>query len=195
MSVKLYDDALIEKLKHWTEDTMCQIVGPEETRELFEIKADKNDDKPIKLPLISLIHRGGYTISNFNKRPLTFDGLMLDSTIPTSISLNAVPISIPYQLDIYTRYYEEADEYLRNFIFNIINFPRVQVIIPYNNIELAHDSNIRLSDSIIENSNVPVRLRYGQLTKLSLVLDIDDAYIFDAKIRDNYSIECNVKLD
>ena len=48
MSVKLYDDALIEKLKYWTEDTMCQIVGPEETRELFEIKADKNDDKPIK---------------------------------------------------------------------------------------------------------------------------------------------------
>ena len=54
--------------------------------------------------------------------------------------------------------------------------------------------------NVISKENVPM---YGfKITQVltnqpydRLCLDIDDSYIFDAKIRDNYSIECNVKLD
>ena len=52
MSVSLYDKALLDKLKNWVKDSSIKITGPEETRRLFEYTADRNNDKPITLPLI-----------------------------------------------------------------------------------------------------------------------------------------------
>ena len=60
MSTKLYDDLLVEKLKEWSQKTRIEVYGPEATRQLFEIIADKTDDKPIKLPIICLRRTGVY---------------------------------------------------------------------------------------------------------------------------------------
>ena len=63
MSAILYDNALIDKLKRWTEKADVQIYGPSETARIFQIDADNNGDTPFKLPAIVLT-RNGYTISN-----------------------------------------------------------------------------------------------------------------------------------
>ena len=44
MATKLYDDALLEKLRNWTQNTSITVVGPDETRRLFEVIADKFGD-------------------------------------------------------------------------------------------------------------------------------------------------------
>ena len=36
-----------------------------------------------------------------------------------SIPINVIPIQIGYQIDIYTKGIAEADEYIRNFVFNL----------------------------------------------------------------------------
>ena len=54
MSILLYDEALLCKLKNWVVDPNMTITGPDETRELFQYQADTNNDKPIQLPLIAL---------------------------------------------------------------------------------------------------------------------------------------------
>lgn len=192
MSVKLYDDAFLAKLQAWTKDTQVTVMGVDETSRMFQVIADKTNDAPIKLPLISLRRPGGFTILNTGKRPLTFDGATLDANHDKASQLNAIPISIPYQLDVFTRYKNEADEYIRNIVFNIINYPKLDVNIPYNSENRIHHSNIRMQANIEDNSDIPERLIPGQFTRMSIKIDIDDAYLWDVRYRDVYSIDTQV---
>lgn len=196
MSVALYDKALVEKLNKWSKDTNLTITGPNETKRLFQVVTDTTNDSPIKLPLISITRKGGFEILSTEKRPLTFDGLDLEANENKSMQLNAVPIRIEYQLDVYTRYLEEADQYIRNLVFNIINYPKLQVILPYMNKNYVHDANIRLTSEISDNSDIPERLISGQFTRWSIPLFIDDAYLWDIRVRDNYKIDIkNMGID
>lgn len=194
MSIGLYDNTFLEKLQNWTKGTAVTIVGPDETNRLYQQIADNTNDSPIKLPFISLKRPGGFTILNTGKRPLTFDGATLDANYDKAKQLNGIPISIPYQLDIYTRYRNEADEYVRNIVFNIINYPKLDINIPYNNANYVHNSNIRLAGEIDDASDIPERLISGQFIRMSMKIDIDDAYLFDVRYRDVYSIEVGYKM-
>ena len=123
MGVKLYDDAIVSKFKQWTQRTNIHIYSPSETKRIFEIIAEQTNDKPIGLPFIGLSRVGGYTILNTQMQPMTYDGLTLKANQKASLQLNAIPIQIDYQVDVYTRQLSEADDYVRNLVFNIINFP------------------------------------------------------------------------
>lgn len=196
MSLALYDKALLNKIQKWVKDDTIKITSPNETRRLFEYIADINDDKPINLPLIALRRDSSVEILNTNKKPLTFDGkTIVYSTTERGIPfkgniLNAIPISLKYQLDIYTRYFEEADEYSRNFIFNFINYPLLTVEIPYNNSNLTANATIKLNSELTDNSDIPERLVPGQFTRMTLQLYIDDAYLWDYRAKDNVLINC-----
>ena len=54
MSMKLYDNAFTEKIKKWTNDPNLTITSPDETRRVFQYRADIQNDKPIQLPLIAI---------------------------------------------------------------------------------------------------------------------------------------------
>ena len=105
-----------------------------------------------------------------------------------------MPISINYQIDIYTRYFAEADEYVRNFIFNIINYPTLNVSIPYNGIDYIHTSNIRMSGTVSDNSDISERLIEGQFTRFTISLVVDDAYLWSVPMRSNLKVETDVQI-
>lgn len=188
MAVRFYDEALLKKFQKWTADTQVQLTGINETRRLFEVVADKTNDKPIQLPLIALSRNGGYTIQEKYKQPRSYNGSALVVTTDTGAKLNAIPIGISYQIDIYARHLAEADEYARNIVFNIINYPKLNIEIPYEDSGLTHDANIRLITDVEDNSDIPERLISGQFTRFTIGIDIDDAYLFDVRIKDNLSI-------
>ena len=131
MSVTIYDKALLTKFERWIKDNKIKILGVKESTRLFKYRLDMENDKPIKLPLISLNRNSPVIITDTSKRPLTFEGFKAEGNKEKTNQLNAIPISISYQLDIYTRYIEEAEEYIRNFVFNLINYPRLDIEIPY----------------------------------------------------------------
>lgn len=188
MAVRFYDEALLQKFQKWTRDTHVLLTGVNESRRLFEVVADTKNDKPIELPLISLSRPGGYTIHEKYKQPKSYMGSTMIVTTETGAKLNAIPIGISYQIDIYARHLAEADEYARNLVFNIINYPKLQIEIPYEDSGLFHDANIRLTSDVEDNSDIPERLIPGQFTRLTIGIDIDDAYLFDVRVRDNLSI-------
>lgn len=188
MGVRYYDEALLAKLKKWTAGTQVTITGVNETKRLFEVNATTNNDNPIKLPLIALSRNGGYTIQSKYKQPRSFQGFDRVRSEKSGAKLNAIPIGITYQLDIYTRYLAEADEYARNIVFNIVNYPKLEIEIPYESVGNTHTANIRLVTDVEDNSDIPERLSPGQFTRFTIGLDIDDAYLFDVRIRDNLSI-------
>lgn len=195
MSVYLYDEAFVEKLRNWTKSTQVQVYSPDDTRRLFEVMADTSNDKPIQLPILCLRRKLGLNVLNTGKRPITFDGIIIEQDTEDGAHLNAIPIDISYQLDIYTRYFKEADEFLRNLTFNIINYPKLTIQIPYNNANLndviEHNGFIRMSGEIEDNSNIPERLINGQFTRLTFNINIDDAYLWNIKVKDNLSIDCD----
>lgn len=194
MSLGLYDNAFLNKLNNWTKDTQVTVFGVNETNRLFTMVADNTNDSPIKLPLITLSRPGGFSVLTTGKRPLSFDGATLDANHEIASQLNAIPISVSYQLDVYTRYFKEADEYARNLVFNIINYPKLDIDIPYNNEHYIHHSNIRLQGDIEDNSEIPERMIPGQFTRLSMRIDVDDAYLYDIRYRDVYSIEVTTRV-
>lgn len=192
MSVQLYDKAFVEKLNNWTKDSNITILTTSDMEELIRVAADQHNDSPISLPAIILSRPGGFTVLDTTKRALSFDGATLDANQDTACTLNAIPISIPYQIDVYTRYFSEADDYIRNLVFNIINYPKLDVNIPYHGKNYHHDANIRMESEVDNNSDIPERLFQGQFTRLTIKLNIDDAYLFDIRYRDVYQIKTDV---
>lgn len=200
MSATFYDKALLEKIQKWIKDPNVKIIGVDETRRLWTYRLDQNDDKPLQLPLISLSRSSNMTIKNVSKQPLTYDGFRPRGTLLRdkngNISgkveqINGIPIRLEYQLDIYTRYYEEAEEYIRNFIFNLINYPKVKITLPYNSYYQEKICSITLDPTVVDNSSIPERLEPGQFTRKTITLYIDDAYLWDVRTRDTYRIEEN----
>lgn len=194
MSSLGYDEALLKKFKNWIKDNTLEIIGPEDVKKVFEYKLDVNDDKPLTLPMIVLRRLSPITINNTSKRPLTYNGRVFKANQDKGEQLNCVPITLKYQLDIYTRYLDENDEYVRNFIFNLINYPKVNIEIPYNNANITHNSYIKLDVDIEDNSDIPERLVQGQFTRRTISFSIDDAYMFDYKVRDVIKID-NIDVD
>ena len=189
MSTSLYDKALVDKLKRWTEGTKVTVVAPDETRILWETIADKKNDKPIQLPLLCLRKSTSYRLGNkAGKAPITYDGFTTKASEQRSTFLNAVPIELSYQIDIYTRYYEEADEYMRELIFNLYNTPVFKIEIPYEGINYVHNASIVINPSIMSNPSASERLVLNQFAKMSVQFDVKDAYLFDVRTKDNYTI-------
>lgn len=189
MSVYLYDEALLSKVKYWTEKTSLHVYGVDEIRDLLQVIADENKDKPIKLPILTITRPKGYRIINSNKKPTTYNGIRVIQGEDTASMLANIPIDIQYQFDVYTRFQKEADMYMRNLVFNIINYPTLSITIPYRNINFDHNANIRITSDVMDTSNNSIRMFNGQFTRLSVTVNIDDAYLWDLRIANNLSIE------
>ena len=191
----LYDEALLKKIKYWVSDLPITVTGVDETRRIFEYTADTTNDNAIKLPLITIRKRPTITLNSTNKKALTFDGWRKNNDGKRGDQLNGIPIHIEYAIDIYTRHYEESEEYIRNFVFNIVNYPKLHIEIPYNDSKIIHNSNIRLEPDINDNSDIPERLISGQFTRRTLLIYIDDAYYFDYRTKETWKVDPDVEVN
>lgn len=158
------------------------------------MKADLNNDKPITLPLIAISRSSDITIQNVSRRALTLNAMRIDSGDGGSKYLNGVPIELSYQIDIYTRYFAEADEYWRNFIFNLINYPKLTINIPYNDANIEHESAITLNETSSDNSDVPERLIAGQFSRMTINVTVSDAYLFSVPFKENWKVEYDFEI-
>ena len=189
MSVRFYDEALTEKVKSWIKDPNLKVLGPQESTRLFQLRADESNDKPLSLPMIAISRDSDFEIISTAKKALTYDGGHIAADENKSELLNGIPISLSYQIDIYCKFFAEADEYVRNFIFNIINYPNLHIVIPYNNSNIVHDSTVLIQSGVSDNSSIQERLISGQFTRMTIKVVIDDAYLFSVPFMSNWKIE------
>lgn len=190
MSIGLYDQALYDLVTGWLGENKTRVLRPSETSELFRINADINKDQVLTLPLIAISRNTDIEILQTKKTLLSFDGkiLKVSKDSKSSIQLNAIPIQLGYQLDIYAKDVDEAYEYVREFVFAFINNPVIKITIPYNGTNIVHQANIRMQSTISDNSDIPERLFRDQFTRVTLQLDLNDAYLFSTPVRENARI-------
>ena len=183
MSFSLYDKAIGDKIKSWVMDPNLTILYPDESTRFFNQVADQKDDM-IRLPLVAIGRHRDIELKLSNRRYAENTGKIFSSTGKVSGNLAHIPIILKYQIDIYTRYRAEADEYVRNFIFNIINGPSIEIEIPYLNSGLKSTSFMELETSITDNSDIPERLISGQFTRETLQIVLKDAQLYNYKVKE-----------
>lgn len=107
------------------------------------------------------------------------------------MNVAVIPISISYQLDVYTRYAKEADLLMRNLVFNLVNYPEFTIIVP--KADLEHTAKITLNDVIEDNSGIPERFIEGNLTRLTATFTIADAMLWDT--RKHHYVDIDIRMD
>lgn len=181
MAINYYDEAVTQKIKGWLADSSkLRVLSPDESNRLIQLMADDSKDQPLKLPLIAISRNKDIEIESAIKQNRSFDGLVIktDATNATTVQLNVIPIKTTYQIDIYTKKRIEADEYVRQYLFKLINNPQIIIEIPYNNYIVKHTANLRVLNTVSDTSDIPTHIFSGQFYKWTIQLELQDGFLF-----------------
>ena len=202
MAISYYDEAITQKIKGWLADSsQLRVLSPDESTRLIQLQAEDSNDQPLKLPLISISRNRDIEIDSTIKQNKSFDGLIIDTdeTNATTVHLNVIPITTTYQLDIYTKKRIEADEYVRQYLFKLINNPQIIIDIPYNrannNCIVRHTANLRVLNTVSDTSDIPTHIFPGQFYKWTIQLELQDGFLFSIPQKQNWKfVGCEVSL-
>lgn len=189
MAISYYDEAITQKIKGWLADSSSlRVLSPEETDRLFQLIADDNKDQALNLPIISLSRNKDIEIESTIKQNKSFDGFILgkDEKTATTIHLNVIPIKTTYQLDIYTKKRIEADEYVRQYLFKLINNPQIIIEVTYNNFIVRHTANLRVLSTVSDTSDISAHIFPGQFYKWTIQLELQDGFLFSIPHKTNW---------
>ena len=189
MAISYYDDAVTAKIKGWLADnSVLRVLNPDETKRAIELQAEDSGDKPLQLPLLTISRNKELEITNAIKQNKSFDGLIIqnDTTNAATVHMNVIPVKTLYQLDIYTKRQLDADEYVRQFLFKLINNPQIIVEIPYNNYIIKHTANLRVLNSVSDTSDIPTRIFQGQFYRWTIQLELQDGFLFSIPYKKNW---------
>ena len=181
MAISYYDEAVTQKIKGWLPDSSkVRVLSPDESNRLIQLRAEDSEDKPLKLPLIAISRNKDIEIESAIKQNKSFDGLVIgkDATGRTSIHLNVIPVKTTYQLDIYTKKRIAADEYVRQYLFKLINNPQIIIEIPYNGYLIKHTANLRVLNTVSDTSDISTHIFAGQFYKWTIQLELQDGFLF-----------------
>ena len=196
MAIRYYDDAIVAKIQKWLPTaSKLRVLKPDESNRFYKLTADDNKDAKFKLPLIALSRSNDLPLLSNIKQSKSFDGLKIHSDEAVTVHLNIIPVLPSYQLDIYTKTADEGDEYIRNFLFKLINNPKIIIEIPYNDLKIKHVANIRILDTVSDTSNISEHLFPGQFTRWTIQMEVHDAFLFSIPYKNNWHFVLDNELE
>jgi hypothetical protein len=196
MAISYYDEAVTQKIKGWLADaSKLRVLSPDESSRLIQLAAEDSNDQPLQLPLIAISRNKDLEITSAIKQNKSFDGLIIgqDERTAETIHLNVIPIKTTYQLDIYTKKQIEADEYVRQYLFKLINNPQIIIEIPYNGYYVKHTANLRVLDTVSDTSDISTHIFPGQFYKWTIQLELQDGFLFSIPRKQGWRI-CNIEV-
>lgn len=191
MAISYYDEAVTQKIKGWLADSSkLRVLSPDESSRLIQLNAEDTDDKAFTLPMIAISRNKDIEITSAIKQNMSFDGLIIDKDVTKAetVHMNVIPIKTTYQIDIYTKKRIEADEYVRQYLFKLINNPQIIVEIPYNNRIVRHTANLRVLDTVSDTSDISTHIFPGQFYKWTIQLELQDGFLFSVPQKQGWRI-------
>ena len=188
MSVKAYDDAIINEFRRVFNDNTIHIL-PVENAIRFSAQLTKDN---VKFPMISTT-RLGYSIRTEN---VNFAAKMIGSFVTrdgknNNIFAQTVPIRIEYQMDVFTVDRESCDEIVRELIFFFMQHPTLTAHFEYG-LDIDHTFNLYLNSEIVDNSDTVEHVNTGVMFRNTLTFYTDDALLFRSKKQRQGEIIANV---
>lgn len=191
MAISYYDEAVTQKIKGWLADSSkLRVLSPDESSRLIQLNAEDTGDQAFKLPMIAISRNKDIEITSAIKQNMSFDGLIIDKDVTKAetVHMNVIPIKTTYQIDIYTKKRIEADEYVRQYLFKLINNPQIIVEIPYNNRIVRHTANLRVLDTVSDTSDISTHIFPGQFYKWTIQLELQDGFLFSIPQKQGWRI-------
>lgn len=199
VGVYAYDLAIIEDLrtrfsydKNGKKKTN-QIVQITNAENVFNIIGDIENDN-IQFPIISLV-RTGWEIIDYSQEFMNNSGGLVgyledDKGQRTrQVRLQALPIQINYQLDIWTQNRIDNDILAREIIWFYTLNPQMRVKIPHG-LNITHPFNIAFEKEIVDNSDIQEHNSRGRYYRQTLGIYTDnDAYLWKSSVTNVPSIE------
>ena len=172
-------------------NNIIQITNSEN---VFEIIGDLENDN-IQFPIISLT-RTGWSIKDFHQETQTHLGALVDYIEPTDkkddrlkqVRLQAIPIKINYQVDIWTQNRADNDILARELIWFYTLNPQLLVKIPHG-LNAKHVFNVMFDFDIVDNSDIVEHNSKGRYYRQTLGLYVDDAYLWRSSVTNVPKIE------
>ena len=191
MAINYYDEAVTQKIKGWLADSSkLRVLSPDESTRLIQLQAEDSTDEPLTLPLIAISRNKDIEIDSTIKQNRSFDGLIIgrDTVGKMSVHLNVIPVKTTYQIDIYTKKRIEADEYVRQYLFKLINNPQIIIEIPYNGYIVKHTANLRVLSTVSDTSDISTHVFPGQFYKWTIQLELQDGFLFSLPQKQSWRI-------
>lgn len=177
MSVKCYDDAIVQKFREIFNDSTISILPPENAiRHIAQLSRDD-----VTLPMISTM-RTGYSIvgSNVNHTAKMIGSFVRRDDDNNSIFAQTIPIRIEYQLDVFTVDRWTCDEISRELIFFFYQHPTLTAHFDYG-LGIDHNFNIFLDDDVVDNSDTVEHVNTGVIFRNTFTFYTDDTRLFRSK--------------
>lgn len=196
LAINYYDEAITQKIRNWLADSSrLRVLSPDESNRLIQLHAEDTNDSELKLPFIAVSRNKDIEIESAIKQNKSFDGLIINTedngATGTSMHLNVIPVKTTYQIDIYTKKRIEADEYVRQYLFKLINNPQIIIEIPYphkENYVVRHTANLRVLNTISDTSDISTHLFAGQFYKWTIQLELQDGFLFSIPQKNSWRL-------
>ena len=191
MAIDYYDEAVTQKIKNWLADnSTMRVLSPDESNRLIQLTAEDSGDKPLKLPVIAISRNKDIELLSTIKQNKSFDGLVVksDTAKNSVVHFNVIPIKTTYQIDFYAKTRAEVDEYVRQYLFKLINNPQIIIEIHYNNYIIEHTANLRVLNTISDTSDISTHIFPGQFYKWTIQLELHDGFLFSIPQKKGWKI-------
>ena len=187
MSVYLYEEALVERLRNVIHDDRVHIISPDLTSSfLAQFDKDKNH-----YPAITLTRNSVGIVKEMKNLPLMLKGNT--STVRDGLIQKArlIPMRIEWSLNIYAVDRYTCDEIVRELVFYFITQPKFYVKVPYG-LDIEQEFDIILDSDIADNTDLNDFDDKGELFRNTLNLWTDNAYLFSQGL--NYPINVEPEI-
>lgn len=191
VGVYAYDIAIIKDLRarfNYTKDgkkktnNIIQITNSEN---VFNIIGDIENDT-IQFPIISLI-RTGWQFTGSEPEFLNNSGGLVGymegekGERIKQVRLQAFPIQINYQLDIWTQNRYDNDVIAREFCWFYKQNPQLRVFIPHG-LNITEPFNLFIEPEVVDNSDIAEHNSRGRYYRQTIGLYVDDAYLWKSSV-------------
>lgn len=191
VSVYAYDRAIVEdfRARFRTQpvegNTVNNTVQITPTDDVFNIYGQMNKDQVI-MPFISL-QRLDWQLNLDRQGYQTFIGdkvVIREGTdgLPTEIRAQVIPITINYQLSVWSEDRITNDALIRELLFYYHLRPSLLVYVGHG-LNIKHKFNIYFNSGIEDNSDLANHKNNGQCFRQDLTFYTDDAYLWRANYK------------
>lgn len=188
MSVYLYDKAIANRLESVLTNVKGINVVPAERA--FTKSFDENDNP--ELPAVS-IYREGFSLKQDTRNMTAYKkGRNEVDTQGTLFNTKALPLSIRYQIDVWTRTREQNDELSRDIIWFFTLYPEHKITVNYGGFVRDIKFNTFLELDITNNSQISEFENRGQYYRSTMGVIVDEAQLFMVSSQNKLNFEFEI---